>query len=74
MEVPEDSFNKIMEKENGLNSIQEELNLVLESLRNMSAKERQVRGALSAKRLEASGHSNILEDRDILKLISIEEK
>lgn len=72
LEIPEDLFGKIKEKENNLNSIQEELNQVLESLRNMSAKERQVRGTLSAKRLEASGHVNILEDKDILGLISIE--
>ncbi len=55
-----------------LNGLSGELTEVLSLIKSVSRKERQVRGRISARKLEESGYEGLLNDTEMLKLVQLD--
>ena len=55
-----------------LSGLSGELTEVLSLIKSVSRKERQVRGRISARKLEESGYEGLLNDKEMLKLVQLD--
>jgi hypothetical protein len=59
--------------EKDLNSTRAQLSEVLEGLKGITRKERQVRGKIAIRKLEDSGYANLMEDPELAQLVQLDD-
>lgn len=59
--------------EDQLSELRSELSDVLMSLKQVTRKERQVRGRIAMRKLEDSGYASLMQDAELIKLVQLEE-
>jgi hypothetical protein len=55
-----------------LTKLRNELGEVLVSLKSVARKERQVRGRIAIRKLEDSGYANLMQDKELIKLVELD--
>jgi hypothetical protein len=56
-----------------LQELRSDLSEVLVSLKSVTRKERQVRGRIAIRKLEDSGYGNLMNDKELVKLVQLED-
>ena len=71
--IPGPLSKKRKKAQSKLGTLRSELSEILVSLKSVTRKERQVRGRIALRKLEDSGYSDLMQDKDLIKLVQLDE-
>ena len=71
-DIPKVDVDQYNSNKTEIESLSAELTEVMGLIKSVSRKERQVRGRISKKKLESAGYEDLLNDSEMLKLVSLD--